>query len=327
MTHIPVCGAYMSDLYPPEERAKAFGIMGATFGIGMVIGPSALGYALRANFYYGLIVGLGVVILAILLTSLAVEESIFVGKSHDEVVKFQNASKISAARYCNPFSTIGVIMNSRNLYLTGLSIVYILYCTGVADVLATLVVYTEYRYNWSVFQVGLCDSFLGIFICINQGLLLRLFEKYLGLRKMLVWGFMVSVCSHLFYAFSIKWWMFLAAMAVSSLGFTGHPAILTLITNAVDPSKRGMVLGAMGALQATCTLIGDVSYDNIFAYFTSKNAFIVFPGAQFVVGSFMFACSACISAILFVRYSKEDVALLAEQTKDDEATKPLLIND
>jgi len=142
---------------------------------------------------------------------------------------------------------------------------------------------------------------------------------------------MVSTIGHLVYAFSVKWWLFIVAMVISSMGMAGHPAMLALTTGAVDASKRGAVLGAMGALQAVCSLVGGVVDDNLFAYFISGHAFILFPGPQFILGSFLFACAASCTAMLFIKYSAKQVAhyttLSVQEEKDVGEQKPLLINE
>jgi len=264
---------------------------------------------------------------AFLLFCAFIPESLYILKAYDHVPP----SHPPTARLCNPFRTIGVIISSKYMYLTGLSCIYILYCTAVTDIQATFVLYTEYRYNWNLLQVGLCYSLLGVAICVNQGILLKPYEKYLGLRKMLVWGFFVSMCGHLGYAFASKWWIFVVFIVVSSMGMTGHPAMMALMTGALDSSKRGAVLGAMGALQAVCVLVGGVASDNLFAYFISPQAVIQFPGPQFILGSFLFACAAISSIVVFVRHSEKDVDIgIAAASKEQEDVepeqKPLLIN-
>lgn len=321
MSHTAICSAYMSDLFPPEERARAFGIVAAAIGMGLVLGPSTVGYFGRNNFYIGLGIGLGSVVVALALMCF-LRESLHYGEPAEMAAT--NQKPFNCSQHINPFRTLSTVLTRNNLYLTGLTIIFILYCLAVTDVMSTMVLYTNYRYNWNLLQIGLCESYMGALMCFNQGVMLRIYEKRLGLRKMLVCGFLISTGSHMLYAFAYKWWMFVVGLLISSAGFVGHPAIQALITNAADSSKRGAVLGAMGALQSLCTLAGGVTNDNLFAFFISGKAFIKFSGPQFFLGSLLFAMSATVSIILFNMYSEKRVATLVNASIQSEDVQPIL---
>lgn len=328
MTHTSLCAAYMSDLFPQPQRAKAFGYVAASIGVGLAIGPSTVGYFGKNNFFIGLGIGLTCVILALLVMCF-MEESLYHSCDYDEVAISKQVFHCS--KFFNPFSTLSVVLTKTNMFLTGLTIVFIIYGIAVTDVTSTMVLYLNYRYDWDLLKIGLCDSLMGVLMCINQGLLLPIYERKLGLRKLLVCCFVVSTFSHLAYAFSFKWWIFVAAMSVASAGFAGHPTIQALITNAEAPNKRGAVLGAMGALQSLCICIGDLVMLNLYSYCVSGKGVITYPGPQFFLGSFLFAMAAVSSAILFYRFSEKRVKetlIISIQAEDmaaqEDHTKPLL---
>lgn len=279
-----VASAYIADTTTPEKRAAGFGMMGAAFGIGFILGPllgGALGEIdIRAPFYAA-----GTLCLINWLYGLFVlPESLPLGLR----------GKFSFAK-SNPFAALKGL--GHHPLIGGLAASLFFFNVAMFGLHATWVLYTSHRYHWSKFDVGLSLALVGIGAAVVQaGLAARVIRK-IGERKAVMLGAAIGVLAYVGYGAASQGWMIYVVVIIASLGGIAQPAIQSLITRHVAPTEQGAVQGAITGLQSIANIFGPLIGSQVFAYFISKNAPIYLPGASFFVGATLAATGWVVAAI------------------------------
>lgn len=279
-----VASAYIADTTTPEKRAAGFGMMGAAFGIGFILGPllgGVLGaYNIRAPFYAAGILSLvnwlyGVFVLP-------------------ESLPLSLRGEFSLAR-ANPFAALPGL--GRRPLIGGLAASLFLFNLAMFGLHATWVLYTSHRYGWSSFDVGLSLFLVGIGAAIVQaGLAARVIRK-IGERKAIMLGAAIGVLAYIGYGAATQGWMIYAVVIAASLGGIAQPAIQAVITRHLAPTEQGAVQGAITGLQSIANIFGPLIGSQVFAYFISKSAPMYVPGASFFVGAVLAAIGWIVAAI------------------------------
>jgi DHA1 family tetracycline resistance protein-like MFS transporter len=267
-------GAYIADVTPPEKRAGSFGLLGAAFGLGFVVGPAfggllgqvdtrlpfwvAAGLSL-ANFLYGLIV---------------LPESL---------------PAASRARFdwrrANPLGALALLRRHAEV----LGIAGVVFLSAVAhEVLPTLwVLYTDYRYGWNTRTVGLTLAAVGVCSAVIQGGLVRIVVASLGERKTLLLGLAFGAAGFVLYGLAPTSLIFAAAIPISALWGIAGPAAQALMTRHVDPSEQGRLQGAISGLQSVAFMLGPGLFSGAFAVAIGRYARWHLPGAPFLLAALL----------------------------------------
>lgn len=285
--------AYIADVSPPEKRAQNFGLIGAAFGLGFIIGPVIGGICSNwgdripfwvaaafslLNFVYGLIV---------------LPESL--DKSLRRKIDWRAAipglSLIKLRKY--PF-IMGLVFTIFFLYLAGKSVE------------TTWTFFTMLKFSWSKAWVGYSLGFVGIIVSIVQGGLIRIIIPKIGNKKAVFYGLLLNVIGLIGFAFASQSWMMFAFLIPYCLGGIGGPAIQGIISNQVPANEQGELQGALTGLMSLSAILGPLLMNNLFAYFTSEGAVIYFPGAAFIVGAFLLIVGGFFAMSSLNKYHKED---------------------
>ncbi len=270
-----VCNAYIADVTPPEKRAAAFGLIGAAFGIGFVIGPlmgGVLGdihlhlpfYVAGAltlfNWFYGLLV---------------LPESL----APDKRSKRWELSRL------NPVGALAAL--GRYPVVLGLAGALFLLNLAMFGLHATWVLYTGLRYGWDAKAVGLSLAVVGIGAAIVQGGLARRIIPALGERASLLIGLLIGSAAYAAYGLATHGWMIYIIIAFASIGGIAGPAGQSLITRSVRADEQGAVQGALTSLQSLAQIGGPLIAGAVFAWFTREGARPYLPGASFLLGALL----------------------------------------
>lgn len=290
--NISAANAYIADISAPEDRAKNFGMIGACFGVGFILGPALGGllggYGLRVPF-----------MAAAALNLLNALYGFFVlPESH---VK-ENRRPFNWKR-ANPLASLQGLAHYP--VVLGLTAVIALERIAHDSLPSTWVLYTTYRFNWTELDNGLSLALVGImFAIVSAGLTGKMVKK-LGERKAIILGLVMGSLSFLVYGLATKGWMMYAMIVLGSIGGIGGAAIQSLITKMVSASEQGAVQGIISSIQAVAAIIGPLMATNLFGYFTSPAAPVHLPGAAFIASSILVA----ISAMLAIRSARANPAL------------------
>lgn len=276
--------AYIADISTPEKRGQNFGMIGAAFGIGFIIGPIIGGFA----SHYGTRVPFMV---AGVLTMCNWLYGYFV---LPESLKLENRRKFDWKR-ANP---VGALLNLKRFpMIIGLVAALFLVYISSFSTQGTWTYFTKERFNWSDREIGLSLSFVGVMIALVQGGLTRIAIPKLGAKNAIYVGYTFSILGALAYTFADKPWMMYAIMVPYSLGGLAGPAMQGLISGQVPANEQGELQGSLTSLNSIASIIGPVLMTTLFAKFTAKDAQIYFPGVPFLASVIL----TSLSLVLIIR--------------------------
>jgi DHA1 family tetracycline resistance protein-like MFS transporter len=276
--------AYMADISTPEKRAQNFGMIGAAFGLGFIVGPIIGGFVSDLGTRAPFMVAGGLTILNWLYGYFVLPESLSI----------ENRRKFDWRR-ANP---IGALVNLRRFpMIVGLvAALFLLYISSFSTQ-GTWTYYTKEKFGWSEREVGLSLTFVGVMIALVQGFLTRILIPKLGTRRAIYVGFMFSILGSLAYCFANEGWMVYAIMIPFSLGGLAGPAMQGIISGQIPPNEQGELQGSLTSLNSVASIIGPVLMTSLFARFTAKDAPIYFPGVPFLASVVL----TTISLLLIIR--------------------------
>lgn len=279
---ITTATAYIADISTPENRAKNFGMVGAAFGLGFIIGPVMGGllgqYGARVPFYAAALLCL----LNFLYGFFILPESLI--KENRRAFEWKRA---------NP---IGALLNlKKHPKLLGLmTSLFILYVASHA-VHSNWSYFTIYRFNWDEKMVGISLGIIGLLVGVVQGGLIRWINPKLGNEKSIYLGIALYTLGMFLFAFATESWMMFVFLIPYCLGGIAGPAMQSVVSGYVSPSEQGEIQGTMTSLMSASSIIGPPLMSTIFYYFTHEGAPFQFPGAPFVLGGLLMLISTVLA--------------------------------
>ncbi len=273
--------AYIADVSPPEKRAQNFGIIGAAFGLGFIIGPALGGvvaeYGVRAPFFAGAA-----------LTALNWLYGFFV---LPESLKPENRRKFEWKR-ANPIGSLKFFM--RYKVILGLVASIMLLYVAAHAIQSCWSYYTMLKFGWSEQLVGYSLSFVGLLIGLVQGLLIRIIIPKLGQQRSVYIGLSLYAIGFTLFGFATQSWMMFAFLIPYSLGGIAGPALQGIMSSQVPPNEQGELQGALTSLMSLTSIFGPVLMTTLFYSFSKPESNFYLPGAVM----FAAAVFTIISAIL-----------------------------
>ncbi|MGB0391121.1 MAG: TCR/Tet family MFS transporter [Salibacteraceae bacterium] len=285
-----VASSYMADISTPEDKAKNFGMIGAAFGLGFIIGPVVGGVAAQWGVQMPFFIAACLSLLNMLYGILVVPESLSI----------ENRRSISIKN----FNPINAISNLRQYPLiTGLILAYFLIYLAGKSVENIWSFYTMLRFDWTSAEVGYSLAFVGLLVVVVQGGLISKVVKKFGQFKTIIIGFVCWICGLLLFSFATEGWMMYAFCIVYCMGGVAGPTIQGIMSNMVPGNKQGELAGALTSLISVTSIIGPLMFTNLFSVFTRNDAPFEFPGISFFVGAIL-AFIAMVFAVKTLRSNK-----------------------
>lgn len=289
--------AYIADVSPDETtRAKNFGMIGAAFGLGFVLGP-ALGallatWGIRAPFY----AAAALCLLNCLYGYFLLPESL--SKENRRPFDFKRA---------NPFGSLKFLTNHPEI--GGLAISFFLIYLGAQAVQGNWNFFTIYRFNWSEKMVGISLAVVGVLVGGVQAGLTPVINPKIGNEKSIYLGLTLYAIGLTLFAFATESWMMFAFLIPYCLGGICGPSLQAVISGHVPPNQQGELQGALTSLMSLTTIIGPLVMNSTFTYFTTDKAPFYFPGIHFLIGAVCMLLSIVITYKVLSREKKEKPAL------------------
>ncbi|MDE3129397.1 MAG: TCR/Tet family MFS transporter, partial [Gemmatimonadota bacterium] len=265
--------AYIADILPREKRAHGYGIIGAAWGLGFVLGPAMGGIlgsiAIRLPFYA-----------AAALTLLNAMYGLFV---LPESLPPERRRPIDFRR-ASPVGSLKLLRTHRELF--GLATVNFLYYLAHQVLPSVYVLYVAYRYGWGDRTVGLTLAAVGLATAIVQGGLVRPVVAAVGERRALMLGLAGGAVGLILFGLAATPWVLGAGIVVSAtMGFYG-PSVQGLMTRRVSPSEQGQLQGANSSITGITGMLGPGLFSVTFAYFIGSGAkHWHLPGAPFLLAA------------------------------------------
>ena len=278
--------AYIADVSTPETRAKNFGLIGAAFGLGFVLGPAMggllAGLGIRAPFYAAAILCL----LNFLYGYFVLPESL--AKENRREFHWKRANPFGALKLFKRIPAIG-----------GLAFCFFLIYLAAQAVQANWNFFTIYRFNWSEKMVGISLAVVGLLVGGVQAGLTRVVNPRIGDEKSIYLGLLLYTIGLVLFAFASESWMMFAFLVPYCLGGICGPSLQSTLAGRVPPNEQGELQGALTSLMSLTTVIGPLMMNNLFTYFTSEKAPFHFPGIPFIVGAVFMLFSVIIAWNVF----------------------------
>ncbi|MDA9223857.1 TCR/Tet family MFS transporter [Tateyamaria sp.] len=279
--------AYMADISKPEKKAANFGLIGAAFGMGFVIGPLIGGflaeYGTRAPFYAAAILAaLNAAFGWVILTETVTDRI-------RRPFSWSRANPVGTLRILGKLPTIGPLL-----------LVYFLYQMAFTVYPAIWSYFGQERFGWSPAIIGLSLALFGIMLAIVQGGLMPKVLKILGERGAVIYGHGFDVAAFLALAFVTSGTIALILVPLASLAGVITPALQGIMSKAVGDDQQGELQGALTSVSALAMMISPMLMTSTFAAFSGAGAPIYLPGAPFLLSTGLIL----IGLAVFIRYDR-----------------------
>lgn len=270
--------AYIADTEAPENRAAKFGILGAAFGLGFILGPAIGGllgsHSLQAPMFFA----------AISSAISCLFGFTFLKESHPK----EKRVKFSWGK-ANPVATLTFFKENSKVR----SLAIVKYLNDIAHIAlpATFVLYANYRFGWTQKEAGFLMMFVGISGVIVQGGLVKRIVNAIGEKKSLYFGLICGSLGFLGYGLSSTPTMIYCSIAFAALWGVYGASIQAFLTSKISPLEQGRLQGAMGSMTATAGIIGPPLFSHVFEFFITKGSAFHLPGAAMVLSSILILLS------------------------------------
>lgn len=274
-----VCGAsfqtsfaYIADVSPPEKRAQNFGMMGAAFGLGFIIGPFIGGLFSEFGSRVPFIAAAGLSLLNWLYGFFILPESL----------KPENRRAFDIKR-ANPFGAFVQLRKNKAIRML-VFVMFLLYLAGQV-MPAIWPFFTKYLFKWTDREIGYSLAFVGVMVVIVQGGLIKFSQRVFGPIRSVYVGIVMYMIGLALFAFVSQSWMAYLFTFVYSLGGIAPPSLQGIISSKIPANEQGELQGMMTALTSVSTILSPLIMTNLFYLFTKENTPLYFPGAAFAVAA------------------------------------------
>lgn len=268
------CNAYIADISEPDKRAQNFGLIGAAFGMGFVLGPVIGGFLGEYGARLPFLAAAALSFTNFLYGAFVLPESLGPEKRRPFEIRRANplGALASLKRYPMVFGLIGA---------------YVLYQLGHHALPSVWSFFTIERFDWTPKEIGYSLGAVGILMVLVQAVLLRVVLPKLGNRRTAMIGFTLCMVSFLGYAFVTEGWMIYPFLVVGAFQGFVSPAMQGIMSTQVSDSEQGELQGGLGSMSSLTSILSPPFMTTLFAAFTGAGAPIYFPGAPWLAAAIL----------------------------------------
>lgn len=275
--------AYMADISAPHEKAANFGLIGAGFGVGFVLGPMLGGllaeYGTRAPFYAA--------------AALAMANAGFGWAVLRETVTDTTRRPFDWRR-ANPFGAFRAIGALPGL--AALLWVYFFFQVATMVYPAIWAYFTTERFDWTPGLIGISLAVYGVSMAVVQGALVRPAIRMMGERRTVLFGLSVEVISLIILGFITNGTALLLLIPVTAIGAIGLPALQGIMSRTVPDNAQGELQGVLTSVSSVSMILAPLVMTQTFAAFTGPDAAVYLPGAPFLLAAGLMVISLALFA-------------------------------
>ena len=264
--------AYVADISAPEEKAQNFGLLGAAFGLGFIIGPVIGGILGEFGSRLPFIAAAAMSLINFIYGYFILPESLASQK--------RRSFELNRA---NPFGALKII---SNFSAAGLFLVFFLIYLSHHATQSTWTYYTMFKFGWDEVMVGISLGVVGICVAVVQGGLTRWCIPKMGLTKSVYLGIGAYIIGYIGFSWAPNGKIMLAMIMPYALGGFAGPSLQGILSNQVPANMQGELQGVLTSLISFSAIIGPPVMTQSFSYFSSSGALYV-PGAPFILGAFL----------------------------------------
>jgi DHA1 family tetracycline resistance protein-like MFS transporter len=287
--------AYIADISPPEKRAANFGLTGAAFGLGFILGPVIGGlfgqyFGLRVPFF----IAAGLALANAALGFTVLKESL--PKERRRKFEWWRA---------NPAGTLAALRRYPALIMLFAVLVMVRLAHDALP--STWTYYTMLKFHWGPAAVSLSLAAVGLLTAISFGVLPRLVVPRLGETKAVVLGLTCAALTYLGYAFAPTPAVLYGFMVLFAIGGVANPALSAILSHLVPADEQGELQGAIASIGGLTSIASPVVMTSLFAWFTSADAPVYFPGASFFAAALAEFTALALFAFAHARKASRDI--------------------
>jgi MFS transporter, DHA1 family, tetracycline resistance protein len=284
---VATASAYISDVTPADKRARAFGLLGAAFGVGFVLGPAVGGWLgavdPRLPFWFAA----GCSLLNALYGLFVLPESL-------PKERRQSRFRWSAA---NPVGALSLLFSHPELL--GMAAVNLLGYIAHEVYPVVFVLYTSYRYHWDHADNGLALAVVGIASMVISGGIVGPVVARLGERRTLFAGLVLGAVGFALFGWAPTGGIFLLAVPINCLWALAGPSSQALMTKLVSPSEQGALQGAIASIRSIGVLLGPGIFSATFAAFLASRPAL--PGAPWYLAALLLVVALGVALLVAPR--------------------------
>lgn len=279
---ITTASAYIADISDDSNRAKNFGMIGAAFGIGFIIGPMLGGFLGELGPRIPFIVAAALALLNALYGYFVLPESL--APANRRAFDWKRSNPLSALLHLRKYPAVsGLIFSLLFIYL------------GSHAVQSNWSYANIEKFHWTPKMIGMSLGMVGLLVGVVQGVLIRYINPKLGNERSVYIGIALYALGLLLFAFASSTWMMFAFLIPYCLGGISGPALQSLISVHVPKNEQGELQGSLTSIMSVTSIAGPLIMTALFAYFTKPSNPIYFPGASFLLGAIFMVISAFIA--------------------------------
>ncbi|MEI7977230.1 MAG: TCR/Tet family MFS transporter [Bacteroidota bacterium] len=275
---ITTATAYIADISTPEKRSQNFGLIGAAFGLGFIVGPLIGGLSAKLGPSVPFLVAACLTFLNVLYGFFVLPESLL--NENKRKFEWKRANPIGSLKHLKKYPIVSGLIAS-------LVLIYI----ASHAVQSNWSYFTMYKFNWNEEMVGYSLAAVGVLVSLVQGFLIRYINPKLGVNKSIYLGLALYAIGLVLFGIAWQSWMMFAFLIPYCLGGITGPALQGLISNQVPANEQGELQGALTSLISLTSIVGPLIMNNLFAYATSKDSLFYLPGASFFLAAFLIIIS------------------------------------
>ena len=274
--------AYIADISAPEDRAKNFGMVGAAFGLGFIIGPVIGGLLGQYGSRVPFLAAAGLTFINLLYGFFVLPESL--KPENMRPFEWKRANPFGALRQLKKYPAVSALAISFFLvYMAGQAVQSVWAYFGIE------------RFAWSEKIIGISLGTVGLLVGLVQGVLIRYINPRLGNTRSIYTGFGLYAVGLLLFAFASQGWMMFVFLVPYCLGGIAGPSLQSIITGHVPANEQGELQGALTSLISATSILSPPIMTNLFAHFTSRSTSIYFPGAPYLLGSILMLAAGVVA--------------------------------
>lgn len=281
--------AYMADISTREEKSANFGLVGAAFGIGFVLGPVVGGMlgemGTRAPFFAAaLLSGVNFMLGLFVLRETVTDRT-------RRAFQWRRANPFGAFRHLSDLPGISTLLLSTLLYSIALYVYPAIWAY-----------FTQVSFGWSSRTIGISLAIYGISAAIMQAVVLRHMLRRLGDRRTVIYGLVFDIIACLSLAVVISGTVAIILTPIAAIGAVITPALQGIMSRQVDDNAQGELQGVLTSVNALAAVMSPLLMTSTFAFFTRPSAEFQFPGAAFLLAALLLM----VALFLIWRLPKED---------------------
>ena len=295
-----VASAYIADISTKEEKAKNFGLIGAAFGLGFIIGPGIGGFFGEIDVRLPFYIAAGLTFANFVFGYFFVPESLAV----------ENRRPINFLKMIP-----GVSLVSLRNYKGVLLLIFAFFLANLAGqaLPSTWSYYGIERYDWSPQDIGISLMVVGLLVAIAQGFLVGVVVKKFGKKNTVIAGFLLWTIGMFLFSQAAEPWMLYAFLIPYAFGGVAGPTVQGIISNQVSEKEQGNLQGAITGLVSVTAILGQLIFSSVFYYFIRPETDVYFPGAPYVLAAILLLI-AFVFAVLAMKRMNLDDEPIAEVT-------------